>query len=223
MQGANLSPEDRALIRANTSFYQTIPEVLTMRKMLYAHRKKMMLIVGLVLFVAFGYSLYRFYRSAQFATNRIIAEQVKTLVHILKKIDDTCGIVAITRDRSVIDFLNVKSFAGSEIGPLNLMEPKKWAGPYLETNYAIQGKLYEIIRTKEGYFVVPGEGVKLSSGKVIGKDIVFTYDTDVEAYVNDAGGLEYDGNPMAMRLHLKKEGSIPTGDALIATTEDEGV
>lgn len=191
-----------------------------MRKTLYEHRKKMMVIVGVVLLAAFGYSFYRFYRSAQQATDRIAAEQVKTLVKILRKIDDTCGIVDITRDRSVIDFLTVKSFVGSEVGSLNLMEPSKWAGAYLNVNYAIQGKPYEIIRTKDGYFVVPGEGVKLSSGKVIGKDIVFTYDTDVEAYVNDAGGLEVNGYPLAVRLHLRKDKDMPTADAIIAETEE---
>lgn len=191
-----------------------------MRKTLYEHRKKMMVIVGVVLLAAFGYSFYRFYRNAQQATNRIAAEQVKTLVKILRKIDDTCGIVSITRDRSVIDFLTVKSFVGSEVGPLNLMEPKKWAGAYLDANYAIQGKLYEIIRTKEGYYVVPGEGVKLSSGKVIGKDIIFTYDTDIEAYVNDAGGLEVNGYPLAVRLHLRKDKDMPTADSIIAETEE---
>lgn len=191
-----------------------------MRKTLYEHRKKMMVIVGVILFAAFGYSLYRFYRSAQMATDRIIAEQVKTLVDIFKKIDATCGIESIRRERSVIDFLNVKSFAGSEIGPLNLMEPTKWAGPYLETNYAVQGKLYELIHTKDGYFIVPGEGVTLSNGKVIGKDIVFTYTTDVEAYVNDAGGLEVDGYPLAVRLHLRKEASLPLADTAMANADE---
>ena len=64
----------------------------------------------------------------------------------------------------------VKSFEGSEVGSLNLAYPKKWQGPYLGDNPTFQGKAYQIIRTKNGYFVTPGDGIMLPNGLVIGRD-----------------------------------------------------
>ena len=39
-------------------------------------------------------------------------------------------------------------------------------------------KYHNVERTKNGYFIVPGNGVKLLNSKIIGKDIIFTKDTN---------------------------------------------
>lgn len=170
------------------------------------------IIIGIVIFTVFGLTIYQFYKQAWVSTDRIMADHIEQLVGILKSIDETAGIGTINHERNYIDFLNVRSFSGSEVGALNLIRPGQWKGPYLVTNLTMQGKLYEIVKTKEGYYIVPGEGVKLSNKKVIGKDIKFTFDSDIEAFVNNKVGLEFDGRPLAARLPLKTLGLVTQQD-----------
>lgn len=161
-------------------------------------------VVVAVLVAGAGVAFYQLFHGSRQVTNQLIAEHVAKLVQSIEEIDKTCGIIGIVRDRTSIDFLTVKSFSGSEVGPLNLVHPDRWQGPYLERNLTMQGKAYELIRTKEGWYVVPGDGVKLTNGKVIGKDIVFDATSDIESFVNDAVGLEYNGKPLAQRVQLAK-------------------
>lgn len=165
-------------------------------------------LIGIAIFGVFGFTIYQFYKQAWISTDRIMAEHIEQLSSIFKSIDETAGIASISHDRNYIDFLNVRSFSGSEVGSLNLVRPAQWKGPYLMSNLTMQGKLYEIVKTKEGYYIVPGDGVRLSNKKVIGKDIKFTADSDIEAFVNNKVGLEFDGRPLAVRLHLKSLGIV---------------
>ena len=59
------------------------------------------------------------------------------------------------------------------------------------------------MHTKKGYFIVPGTGVRLSNGKVIGKDIVLDEDADIEQMAADDQALRYRGKKLAAR--------VPTG------------
>lgn len=159
---------------------------------------------GVLLVLLTLVALYRWVSQAHFATDTVVAEHIVQLKNIFEKIDKACDIISFEHDRNYIDFLNVKNFSGSQVGPMNLKRPEHWQGPYVEENPTIQGKPYEIIKNREGYVIVPGDGVRLSNGKVMGKDIIINYDTDVDSYINDKGGLEYKGHPLAVRIHVKK-------------------
>lgn len=159
---------------------------------------------GLLLAGFAGFSIYYYYKQAAEVTDYLITHQIAELAQVLQKIDDDVEIQNIKHARSYIDFLNIGSFTGSEVGPLNVAYPQRWKGPYMQDNPTMQGKLYEIIKTHEGYYIVPGEGVQLENGKIIGKDIIFTYETDMESLVNDTVGLEYKRKPLIAPLTLKK-------------------
>lgn len=179
-------------------------------------------VVGLIVITLFVGMMYHFYKQARTASDRIMAEQIEQLVTIFKKIDADCRINAITHEHGYIDFLTVRSFAGSEVGCLNLSYPEQWKGPYIPVNYTMQGKLYEIIKTHEGYYIVPGKGVQLSNGKIIGKDIIFTPKTDIESYVNNTVGLEWNGKPLAIKLPVQLQepvGSLLLQNALVQNPE----
>lgn len=163
------------------------------------------IISGVVICAVFGFTLHQFYHQSQVATNRIITEHIDKMVEIFKKIDATCGILHILHAKNYIDFLNVRSFSGSEVGSLNLAHPEKWQGPYLQDNFTMQGKLYEIVKAKSGFYLVPGQGVKLASGKVIGKDIVFHEKTDMEQLLNSKADLEYEGAALAAKLPMSRK------------------
>jgi len=141
-----------------------------------------------------------FHNKPYFAT-AVIASDIKSIVSALDKIDNDCSILKIENNRNYVDFLTVEDFAGSEVGCLNLAYPKKWKGPYLRDNPTMQGKLYEIIKTKDGIFVVPGKDVKLPNGFIVGKDFQITYNSPIFEMIEKNGKLNYNG--MALVAQLK--------------------
>ena len=134
----------------------------------------------------------------------IIERDVTRLVDALKQIERDCKIISSEAQKNSINFLNVKSFSGSQVGPINLKHPDRWKGPYLDRNPSIQSKEYMLVRTKKGYFVTPGEGVKLPNGKVIGIDIKFDEDADIESMMKDEKQLRYKNKALAAPLAIKK-------------------
>jgi hypothetical protein len=176
----------------------------------------MAVIAVIIVCAVFGFTIYQFYKQSRMVTNRLIAEHITELAAVFKKIDEECNILHILHDRSYIDFLNVRSFSGSEVGSLNLVHPEKWKGPYLQDNPTIQGKLFEIIKTSSGYYIVPGTGVQLTNGKVIGKDIVFTAKTNISSLSCKKFGLEYQGKPLVAQLLPLKHTVAPD---LLMTSE----
>ncbi len=167
------------------------------------------LVAVIVVGGALAFTIYQYYRQSRRATDRIIAEQLEQLVAVFTKIEEDCEILDILHDRSYIDFLNVRSFSGSEVGSLNLVHPEKWQGPYMIENPTMQGKLYEIIHTKSGYYIVPGQGVKLTNGKIIGKDIILSQQTDIAQVSNKKVGLVYQDKSLIARLPMKDRTVAP--------------
>ena len=133
----------------------------------------------------------------------IIEDDIKLITLALEKIDSKCNILTISKGNSHVDFLNVKSFEGSQIGSLVLAYPDRWEGPYLSVNPTIQDKFYEIVRAKGGAFVLPGTGVTLPNGKVIGKDFKITERTDVEIMFQENGLLRYGDKVLGGKLMFK--------------------
>jgi len=142
-----------------------------------------------------------FYRSKH-TTGNLIAREVVQLHDIFQRIHQTCKIIDFDYQKNRINFLNVKSFTGSEVGPMNLVHPNKWEGPYLENNPTMQAIEYQIVRTKKGYFITPGDNVKLPNGKIVGKDIKLDEDADIAVMMNDKDMLMFKGESLAIPLTL---------------------
>jgi len=96
----------------------------------------------------------------------------------------------------------VSKFTGSEVGPMNLVHPEKWEGPYLKDNPTIYHIAYQVVSTKKGYFVTPGDGVKLPNKKIIGTDIILDQKADIDTMMFDQETLSYKNKPLAARLDL---------------------
>ena len=157
-------------------------------------------ISGIVLGCMFLLTLLAYWHQARLFPARVTADDIALLASIFEKINERCGIVDFQHDHVDIDFLNVISFEGSEVGPMNLKFPKNWHGPYLKTNLTMQEKYYQIVKTKNGYFIVPGNGVKLFNDKVIGKDIIFTKDTSITELIKDKSLVDPSGRPLALPI-----------------------
>ncbi|MBD3273431.1 hypothetical protein GF385_03730 [Candidatus Dependentiae bacterium] len=145
----------------------------------------------------------RVYREKPYFVTSVIANDIRIIVNALNKIDRECSILSIENQRNYIDFLNVIKFTGSEVGCLNLAYPEKWQGPYVKDNPTMQGKLYEIIKNKEGVYVVPGVGVKLPNGFKVGKDFELSFDSSVDEMLKDGGFLNYKGLYLAAKLKFE--------------------
>lgn len=138
-------------------------------------------------------------------TAQVIVDDLARLSGIFQRIDQDCLIISFDEQKNVINFLNVGCFTGSEVGPINLTYPKKWAGPYVADNPQVQGKEYQVVLTKKGYFITPGNGVKLPNGKVVGKDIMFDENADIQAMMSDSAQLMFEGKALAAPLILKSK------------------
>lgn len=160
----------------------------------------MPLITASLLAILFAIAMYRYYTQMETITNDIIVDHVEELADIFKKIDKECQIIGFEHEKNYIDFLNVGTFKGSEVGSMNLAYPSNWQGPYLKTNPTVQDTLYTVVVAKTGYYVTPGDGIVLANGKVIGKDIIINKDSDFDALLNDPEALLYNNQPMARKF-----------------------
>lgn len=133
----------------------------------------------------------------------VIQEDLANIEKILAQIDKECNILDIRSTAAVIDFFTVEKFSGSTVGPLNLAHPDKWKGPFLSQNPTIQQKFYEIVQAKDGYFVVPGQGVTLPNDLVMGKDVVIKNDTLVGPMLQRGGKLYHKGQACAVKIMFK--------------------
>lgn len=164
-------------------------------------------VVGLgvfVLFVVFSFFDLRYLSKTE--SSEMMVQDIAQLTQIFHQIHATCGIISFDYQKNPINFLNVKDFTGSEVGPMNLVHPDKWQGPYLQDNPTMQGKEYQIVETKKGYFITPGDGVKLPNGKVIGKDIPLNKNDDIFALMRNPKALLY--NDMEFAAHLDIGASV---------------
>ncbi len=145
--------------------------------------------------------------SPQFVDN-VIADDIQKLHKIFDEIDQNCQILGFEHEKNYIDFLNVIKFAGSEVGSMNLIYPEHWKGPYLKDNPTAQEKYYQIVETKKGYYITPGDGVKLANGNTIGKDIILNKNADISAMTIDPNLLlTKDGRPLAAKIQLRYKGT----------------
>lgn len=135
--------------------------------------------------------------------DNLIVKDIAKLGSIFKEIDKDAIILNFEHSKNYIDFLNVEKFTGNEVGSVILEHPDKWQGPYAPYNPRIQDKLFQIVQTSKGYYIVPGDGVKLSNGKVIGKDLNFNINSDIEKMLKNKKYLLSENGPLAVKVNAK--------------------
>lgn len=176
------------------------------------HPHKLYALIGIIVVTAFiGLSMkdtvYRWYQ----ITARDITQDLRTLQEAFTKINNSCVITGFDNVKNQINFLTVKSFAGSQVGSMNLENPAGWQGPYVQQNVTAQGKEYQIVHAKDGYFILPGDGVILPTRQVMGRDI--SVDETVEMLPLLATEFSYKGKPLAVKLNIGKQNTGVPVDA----------
>ena len=162
--------------------------------------------LGLILVIF----MVRVFYTRPYIISAIIDDDIKMITLSLSKIDKECNILSIEDENGDIDFLNVKSFSGSQIGSLSLAYPERWRGPYLNVNPTIQDKFYEIVRARDGFFIVPGRGVMLPNSLVVGKDFSINKSVTVE-------NLLKEGKESYVSRHSRVSVEAPTPPPYIRT------
>jgi hypothetical protein len=145
----------------------------------------------------------KIYQDTSGVRSAVISEDLDRLEQILNRIDKECNILSIRTQGADLNFFTVEKFAGSNVGCLNLAYPKNWRGPYLRQDPTIDGRFYEIVRANDGYFIVPGQGVKLPNDMIMGKDIVINNHTRVYDLLKPGGKLNFKGQALATQLKFK--------------------
>ena len=184
------------------SFKEAAPKTSTRNSGISSQRfSQAAILLFLILSVV---SVYKLYQNSSASSDVVISGQVQKLQEIFQNIHKNCGIVDFEHERNYIDFLTIESFVGSEVGSMNLLYPKEWAGPYVEDNPTIQEKQYIVLRNKSGYFIVPDNGVKLTNGTVVGTDFVLDYETDMEQAMMSEDQLKSPSGILAAKLDVGK-------------------
>ena len=166
--------------------------------------------VAVIVFLI-GISIFSWRSSYKRDTGELMSQDIARLVYIFEDINKTAGILGFDHQKNDINFLNIKKngFVGSEIGSMNLIHPDKWQGPYEKEIPRIEEEDYMVVRTKKGYFVTPGDGVKLPNGKIIGTDILLDEDADIESMMHDEQMLAYKGKALAAKIPvIGKHGTL---------------
>lgn len=158
------------------------------------------LISGLVIVAIALYAGYTFFRERTVLSGSIIHRNVSSIVEILRRVDTSCDILSIRSGRNPIDFLQVEKFVGSEIGPLNLAHPDNWEGPYVQDNYIYDSRPFDLVATKRGFYVVPGHGSRLPNGSIMGKDVLLTYRSNIDKFLQPGGSLHFNNQAFAQKL-----------------------
>jgi hypothetical protein len=157
-------------------------------------------IAGIIFFI--GITLMDSWYRAKDDAGMMMVSQVIILRDIFHRIHKTCQIIDFDAQKNPINFLNVEKFTGSEVGPMNLVYPEKWQGPYLKENPTMYHIAYQVVSTKQGYYVTPGDGVKLPNKKIVGKDIILDQKANIDAMMANPQELMYKDRALAARLEL---------------------
>lgn len=160
------------------------------------------ILTAILLVVLVGIAFYTLMQKSNTNTAVIIDRDLQTLADVFHRIDQDCKILHFDYPLTRIDFLNVTSFVGNEVGSMHVAYPEKWKGPYLQKNPSAQGQEYMIVVTHKGSFITPGTEVQLPNGKVVGVDIILNEEADIDAMMKPGGVLNADGKPLAVKVNL---------------------
>jgi len=175
-------------------------------------------IIVIAIFVALSMkdTVYRWYQMAA----QDIVQDLQTLQVVFNNINKSCVITGFDNEKNQINFLTVATFAGSQVGSMNVENPAAWQGPYMQENLTAQGKEYQIVHAKDGYFIIPGDGVILPTHKVMGKDISINGTVAVQPLLTTE--LMYKGKPLAVQLHIGRDNVVESSVGVEIPEELEG-
>ena len=168
------------------------------------HHSLLFFLAATIFSALFVISVVMFWQQTHQSVDALVHQDVMALQKVFQKIHQDCKILSFDHEKNYIDFLTVKVFVGDQVGSMNLAFAKFRKGPYMKENLQVQEHPYVILKNKQGYFIVPGDGVVLSNGKVVGKDIVLHANTDMKKMMQNPNGLKSTAGVLAAPIEVVK-------------------
>ena len=109
-----------------------------------------------------------------------VNDEIQTLSTLITTVDQDCKIMGFANSLNTADFLNVKEFAGNTVGSMIIAYPENWKGPYCNHIPSYKNKPLAIFFKNNTAYIVPGNETVLEDGSIVGKDIIFNDETDIE-------------------------------------------
>jgi hypothetical protein len=132
----------------------------------------------------------------------VVRSQVRLLGKALQKAHNDVRFMQILPGKHSLDFLVASRFECDSNAGIGVERKNAWKGPYLNRIPTIQGHPYVLLKTSKGLFVVPGDGVELPSGIVIGNGISWSDKMDIKALMSDGNMLTIGKYPLAAEVTL---------------------
>lgn len=145
---------------------------------------------------------------------RLIQGDLNRIAQAVHALDRDCGIKNMRTGRYPLMPLTQYAWPSGQLHGMSVARPENWRGPYLPKVIALQGKPYELLKTNSSLYVVPGNGVTLPSGAIIGDTFSWCANTDVNALSQSGGILFYQSAPLVRQV----EYGAPTPVKVAAST-----
>ena len=187
----------RSTIKSHKQVYQSF------KNNSFFHKKAIPALAVSIFFVLFTLSIWMFFTYSKNVTDAFIVKDLSQLEEIFKQIDQDCKITGFDHIKNYVDFLTVKEFVGSQVGAMKMSYPKNWKGPYLLQNPTVLEQSYIVLKNKKGYYLVPGDGVVLTNGKIIGRDIILNDQTDIELLMQDVNALKSSQGLLVRKIQIE--------------------
>jgi len=118
------------------------------------------------------------------------------LEEALKNFDGDCGIQEVLSGGHSLLFLTQTARPTDAFAAFKLANENTWRGPYIHKVPVAQGYPYMLLKTNKGLFIVPGEGVRLPKGSILGKEFFLTAESNLKALSAAGGILSHNGEPL---------------------------
>lgn len=173
-------------------------------KNIFKNKKRYISLNALIILLSIIFILFfscRKYNEIYLSTN----DEIKKISELILKINKDCKIIKFLNINNQIDFLNIEEFSGNIVGSMELKNPENWDGPYLDYNPTYNGKLFSILNHKNGIYIVPGNETVLFDGAMIGREIIFNEDTDLEEIKIKYPSINPNGKSLIRKLNIFKD------------------
>ncbi|MDQ5940361.1 MAG: hypothetical protein QG632_87 [Candidatus Dependentiae bacterium] len=138
----------------------------------------------------------------------VIRADLNNIVDALSRFDANCGLQKVLPGIYSLEFLTLPYADVDKLAGFTVQKTySSWQGPYLKTVPVVDGRPYVLLSTEHGLFVAPSYGVRLPNGTQLGANIVWDWQSDVEAMAADDGPLSHQGEPLVRKF-------VPTVDSM---------
>jgi len=162
-------------------------------------------VISLVSMALLGICTAHFVANGSAWSAHVVRADLHNAVEALSRFDTDCGLKKVLPGIHALDFLTMSYLPVDSLAGFDIQNVRAWQGPYLKTVPVVDGRPYVLLATESGLFVAPSYGVRLPSGKLLGRDVVWDWQSDIDAMTADDAPLSHQGEPLARKFVPRAE------------------